>query len=354
MNSLTCAGILLYSQQTNSVILVENSEGKLSVPKGKYEKKKDGPRSCKSIFNCAQREFLEETQISKPIEVRIGLEPESIFIENKSIGYFPAITDDLINLSNFKPNTEITSIDWYSKEDIEKLDFCLFKQERKEIVLDFISMISKEKIDLSTNLILGANLSLETNSMQSKRDTFVSKKLSYFLRHHLDQIPGQVSPAGFVSIDALLSMEDFKSANITHEEIIRAVEMSDKQRFGLDSTGKLIRANQGHSISSGKLIDQTQLLTKLVVPQDYCVHGTTRKAINEIKKSGLNKMSRTHIHFASKPNAISGFRSDSAVLIHVDMASAMADGIEFFMSANEVILSPGPIDPKYFKKIEYV
>jgi 2'-phosphotransferase len=190
--------------------------------------------------------------------------------------------------------------------------------------------------------------------MQSKRETFVSKKLSWYLRHHLDQIPAPVSPAGFVPIDALVSMDDFVSENITREEIIRAVEISDKQRFGLDSTGKLIRANQGHSISSGQLIDQEQLLTKLTEPLEYCVHGTTRKAINEIKRSGLNKMSRTHIHFASKPNAISGFRSESTVLIHVDMGAAIADGIEFFMSANQVILSPGPIDSKYFKEIVYV
>jgi 2'-phosphotransferase len=190
--------------------------------------------------------------------------------------------------------------------------------------------------------------------MQSKRDTFVSKKLSWYLRHHLDKIPVQVNPAGFVPIDALLSIEDFISENITLQEIIRAVEISDKQRFGLDSTRRLIRANQGHSTSFGKLIDQNQLLTKLTTPLEYCVHGTTRKAIDEIKRYGLNKMSRTHIHFASRPNAISGFRSDSSVLIHVDMGAAMADGIEFFISENQVILSQGPIDPKYFKRIVYV
>lgn len=190
--------------------------------------------------------------------------------------------------------------------------------------------------------------------MDSKRETFVSKKLSWYLRHNLHKIPGPIDPGGFVPINTLLSMEDFVSSNITHDELIQVIKSSDKQRFWLDSTGKLIRANQGHSTKSGQLIDQDLLLSKLTVPQDYCVHGTTRKAIDEIKRSGLNKMSRTHIHFASKPNAISGFRSDSNVLIHVDMEAAMADGIEFFMSSNQVILSPGPIDPKYFKRIEYV
>ena len=76
--------------------------------------------------------------------------------------------------------------------------------------------------------------------------------------------------------------------------------------------------------------------------------------MNDIKKTGLNKMSRTHIHFASKPNAISGFRGSSNVLVHVNMYLAMADGIKFYMSDNEVILSEGPIDPKYFSRVEYV
>lgn len=189
--------------------------------------------------------------------------------------------------------------------------------------------------------------------MQSKRQTSLSKKLSYFLRHHLDMIPGPVDSAGYVPINSLLQMPDFVSINATQEEILQAVEISDKKRFGLDPTGTKIRANQGHSQESGKLIDQNQLLTKLTVPQDYCVHGTTCKAINQIKATGLNRMGRTHIHFASKSNAISGFRSNSTVLIHVDMSAAMADGIEFFISDNEVILSPGPIDPKYFKRIDY-
>lgn len=199
--------------------------------------------------------------------------------------------------------------------------------------------------------------------MQSKRQTVISKKLSYFLRHNLDAIAGPVDLAGYVSIDSLLQMPDFVSTSITKEEILQVVEKSDKNRFGLDSTRTKIRANQGHSLKSGALIDETQLLTKILVPLDYCVHGTTRKAILQIKETGLSRMGRTHIHFASKPNALSGFRSDSSVLIYIDMAKAMTDGIEFFMSENGVILSVGvvsqagvvsPIDPKYFTRIDYL
>ena len=34
-------------------------------------------------------------------------------------------------------------------------------------------------------------------------------------------------------------------------------------------------------------------------------------------------------------------RNDCQVLVHVDMAAAMADGIKFYVSSNDVILSEG-------------
>ena len=202
------------------------------------------------------------------------------------------------------------------------------------------------------------NIALEAKpniALEAKRKVAISKKLSYFLRHHLDAIPGanSVDTSGYVLISTLLKMRDFVSMGIKFDEVIEVIEQCEKQRFKLDSTGLKVRANQGHSLKSGELINQNQLLTKLTEWQDYCVHGTTHQAIRQIKQTGLNKMQRTHIHFASKPNAKSGFRSNSKVLIYLDMEKAMKDGIEFFKSDNEVILSPGPIDPKYFKKIEY-
>ena len=39
------------------------------------------------------------------------------------------------------------------------------------------------------------------------------------------------------------------------------------------------------------------------------------------------------------------------VLIYVDVAAAMAAGIRFYRSANNVICSPGPIPPAYFAHV---
>ena len=53
---------------------------------------------------------------------------------------------------------------------------------------------------------------------------------------------------------------------------------------------------------------------------------------------------------------MSGFRASSEVLIHIDMAAAIAAGIEFWLSANGVVLSEGDasgcIPPTFFCQIE--
>eukprot|EP00479_Gromia_sphaerica_P000732 TRINITY_DN10894_c0_g1_i1.p1 TRINITY_DN10894_c0_g1~~TRINITY_DN10894_c0_g1_i1.p1 ORF type:complete len:102 (+),score=13.37 TRINITY_DN10894_c0_g1_i1:142-447(+) len=77
-----------------------------------------------------------------------------------------------------------------------------------------------------------------------------------------------------------------------------------------------IRANQGHSISSVKT---EALLTKIHDPKLFplCVHGTYMKHWDSIKRSGLKRMDRKHIHFTpgdkvrGENKVTSGFRGSS-------------------------------------------
>ena len=83
-----------------------------------------------------------------------------------------------------------------------------------------------------------------------------------------------------------------------------------------------------------------------------CIHGTTMNAWEKIRESGLNKMGRTAIQMAvglpGDPGVKSGIRGSVEVLIYVDVRRAMAAGIPFFRSMNNVICSPGPIPPECF------
>ena len=382
INKITCAGFILCNPNNNKIVLVETPKSHFSYPKGKYEKKKDGLRCFDSLFKCALRELCEETQfIDYTIKTINSDDEEQIFIDN-NILYYPAVVTNF-NENSFKcdniPNDEIQSVKWYDFEEITNIEPYFFKTSRKNIALQFLNKLKNNELtlenevyipniklvpDIKNNSNIKNNNSNVTDNLNNehiykkkavlnggeKREKFISKKLSYFLRHHLDRIPGGADSEGFASVESLLSMDDFKG--ITKEEIETVTINNEKQRFKI--IGSKIRANQGHSIESGKMLDSTKLLNKITEPYDYCVHGTVKKYIKSIVENGLNKANRTHIHFASKPNATSGFRNTSNVFIHVDMNKAMENGIDFYISDNGVILSEGPISSEYFSKIEYM
>ncbi|CAG9101303.1 unnamed protein product [Plutella xylostella] len=89
------------------------------------------------------------------------------------------------------------------------------------------------------------------------------------------------------------------------------------------------------------------------------VHGTYLNSYQSLKKEGLSRMSRQHIHFAKgtpgDKTVISGLRRDAEVFIYLDLQKALDDGLKFFESENGVILTAGNKDgyilPKYFLKV---
>jgi 2'-phosphotransferase len=181
-----------------------------------------------------------------------------------------------------------------------------------------------------------------------------------------------------------LNSRSIKPLKVTMDELRNIVLENDKQRFSMipiteapsnseasstsiaindnDPSHFLIRANQGHSIK----VDSSDLLTPITAenaPQ-VIVHGTTRRAWPLIVSSGgLKPMSRNHVHFATglptgfkrlavtggedaakqedQEPVISGMRNSSSVLLYVDFKKAIGMGLEFWMSANGVVLCDG-------------
>jgi 2'-phosphotransferase len=132
------------------------------------------------------------------------------------------------------------------------------------------------------------------------------------------------------------------------------VEKDEKNRFSLinEEGVWLIRANQGHSMQVQ--VEMTELIDPITI-----VHGTYFKPWELIKQTGLSRMNRQHIHFAvgrlGEDGVVSGMRKSCTVFIYVDCAKAMQDGIKFFKSENNVVLSSGVdglILCKYFDRVE--
>ena len=178
-------------------------------------------------------------------------------------------------------------------------------------------------------------------------DILISKTLSYKLRHD-DTIVRDSE--GYVHISKL-DMDD-----IPFTTIKRIVDTNNKSRFSLieREDGYYIRANQGHSKNIGDSIDTNIMMTRIDNPINRVYHGTYVKYLDKIKMEGLNRMSRKHIHIAKSIDAKSGKRNDCNVTIYIDMKKAMEDGIVFYESSNNVILTEGidgTLDPKYFNTI---
>jgi 2'-phosphotransferase len=137
--------------------------------------------------------------------------------------------------------------------------------------------------------------------------------------------------------------------NVTVHNVLEICENDAKGRFAVrDENGVLlIRANQGHSITS---VDPEQLMTPIASASEVpvAIHGTYMEALRNIVRSGgLNRMSRHAIQMAAgmpdDPEVRSGIRRSVEVLIYVDVDRAMRQGLSFFRSANNVICCPGPI-----------
>lgn len=191
----------------------------------------------------------------------------------------------------------------------------------------------------------------------NKSDVQISKALSYLLRHGAEKENLRLSRDGYAMVNDILKHRTLQ--NVKLADVQRVVKENEKQRFALVFTDGIwkIRANQGHSIKVD--VAMTPIHTAEEAP--IVVHGTSRAAYRLISKSGLKPMGRQHIHFAQglpgQSGVISGMRSSCQVLIYIDMAKALADGIPFFRSENGVILSPGDksgcVATAYFARVEY-
>ncbi|KAJ3017073.1 UNVERIFIED_CONTAM: tRNA 2'-phosphotransferase 1 [Siphonaria sp. JEL0065] len=182
-----------------------------------------------------------------------------------------------------------------------------------------------------------------------------SKTLSYILRHGAAKEGIPIRSDGNVLVTDLIKYKKFRGKKL--EDFQLAVASNDKQRYAMTNENGvwLIRANQGHSIKVAVELEEIKDPAELPI----VVHGTYHRAWSTIERDGLKKMNRNHVHFAvGKPGesgVISGMRSSSQVLIYINVPLAMSEGIKFYRSANNVILSEGingVIHPKYFAEIE--
>lgn len=178
--------------------------------------------------------------------------------------------------------------------------------------------------------------------MDKEKEIKISKMLSYILRHRPETVNVVLDENGFINTDILLlNIKKYKNINISKEELLYVVENNEKKRFKIED--EKIRASQGHSID----ID---LDLKEKIPPTILYHGTSKRFINSIKKDGLKKMSRNHVHLSDNfDTALSvGKRHGEPEVLLINAEKMHNDGYKFYLSDNNVWLV-FDVDIKYIE-----
>ncbi|XP_066959069.1 tRNA 2'-phosphotransferase 1-like isoform X2 [Macrobrachium rosenbergii] len=183
----------------------------------------------------------------------------------------------------------------------------------------------------------------------------LSKSLSWLLRHGAAQEGLALDSGGWAKLSDILGRPQFKKVKV--EKIKEVVANCPKQRFKLEEReGELyIRANQGHSVQ----VEDLELEEITVDEGTPVIHGTYYEAWESIKREGLRRMNRNHVHFTSKtPDevaGVSGIRKSCQMYVYINLSKALEGGLKFFRSANDVILCPGNhegiVPTEYFLKV---
>ncbi|AFY91384.1 RNA 2'-phosphotransferase [Chamaesiphon minutus] len=186
------------------------------------------------------------------------------------------------------------------------------------------------------------------NLQISQRHVRISKYLSKHLRHQPERLGLELLPGGWIEVDKLLAAASAHGFEISLADLHQVVATNDKQRFAFNESGDLIRANQGHSIDIDlQLTAQT--------PPDTLYHGTHIKAIAAIFATGLQKMSRHHVHLTTDLNTAFkvGARRGESVILGIDTLAMVADGYSFYLTDNDVWLVDA-VPPQYLAQLDCV
>jgi putative RNA 2'-phosphotransferase len=160
-----------------------------------------------------------------------------------------------------------------------------------------------------------------------------SKFLSLVLRHQPEVIGLSLDSEGWADIDEIIRLAHGHKP-LTRALIEAVVANNNKQRFAISADGQRIRARQGHSV-------EVDLGFVPVAPPTLLYHGTATRFVDAIRRDGLVKRSRQHVHLSADAETATnvGSRHGKPVVLIIAAAEMTAAGHAFFLSENGVWLT---------------
>ncbi|MGC9319148.1 MAG: RNA 2'-phosphotransferase [Armatimonadota bacterium] len=173
--------------------------------------------------------------------------------------------------------------------------------------------------------------------MDQRRRVRLSKRMSYFLRHHPED--GGLTPdaRGFVPLAGLVG------AVGADEEMVREVVACDAQgRFEI--AGDRIRATYGHSI-------EVNQVGQAVEPPDVLYHGTPRRRVKDILRDGLRPMGRQMVHLSetvAQARRVGRRRDPKPAILRIDARRAAEAGVQFRRAGSVYVARQVP--PEFIRR----
>ncbi len=170
-----------------------------------------------------------------------------------------------------------------------------------------------------------------------------SKFLSLILRHRPKLIGIELGAEGWVEVDDLLSKIEASGRKMSRELLNEVVEKNNKKRFAFSEDGKRIRASQGHSVT-------IELGYEPIEPPELLFHGTAVHNLPAIRKTGLIKRKRHHVHLSKEETTATqvGGRHGTPVILIVKSGEMHQAGHAFFCSENGVWLTEA-VPPQFIE-----
>jgi len=167
-----------------------------------------------------------------------------------------------------------------------------------------------------------------------RRDTEMSKFLSFVLRHRPQSICITLDCAGWTDVAELLEALARSGRSLSMQALESIVETSDKRRFVFNADRSRIRAHQGHTIP-------VDLGLEPVAPPAILYHGTASRFLAGIQQNGLSKRRRHHVHLhTDRTVALAvGKRRGEVALLSIDAAAMHGRGHAFYVTENNVWLT---------------
>ena len=171
--------------------------------------------------------------------------------------------------------------------------------------------------------------------MTEKEKKNISKFISKILRHRPEIIGMRLDEHGWADADELVAgVRRAGHPGFDREKLDEIVETNNKKRYSYSEDGRLIRANQGHSIPVDVELPE-------MTPPDLLWHGTGECFLSSIQEQGILRMSRLYVHLSLDEETAEqvGRRHGKPVLLRVDAGRMNEDGYVFYYSVNGVWLT---------------